>query len=285
MHSQLNIKYPQNPWLSCKNIHETFNCISKENKRSYVIKQIIDIIYANKNNNFKYTDDDYDYKIVKSISDLTSDNINSKNDSLNKNHHFHTSIQYIPRKQLNNHLWVNFHTTLYSSDIDPYINREYSVNIKWCLLPLSCNIERSIKPIKRTIPSIPFNTSIISNHDFNIMEIQDNRHTQYTNKVLHIRNNRIGKRNFIKRQPIINKNKKDIIQNIEKKEEQKPIDVFKFINDTVSIKNMNGILKFIQLPSGKIKINVNEIDNCIHFITVVLYDNKIHITLHTINII
>lgn len=286
MHSQLNIKYPQSPWLyNTNNLHDTYKCRYEENRRSIVLKKIIDTIYSNKNNLFKETNNDYDYKVVKSLSDLTSNNINSKNDYLDKNHHFHLSTQTISRKQLNTPLWLNFHTTLYSSDINPYINREYTVAIKWCLLPLSCDIERYIQPIKRDIPSIPFNISKITNNDFN-NDIHDSRYTQYTDRILNIRNNRISKRNLIKRQPINKKNKKDNIQNIDdKKEEKQEIDVFKFINDTVSIKNVNGILKFIQLSSGKIKIIPKEIDNYVNFITVILYDNKIHITLHTINII
>lgn len=287
MHSQLNIRYPQSPWLyNPNNIYETYNCKYEENRRSIILRKIIDIIYSNKNNLFKETNEEYDYKVVKSLSDLTGNNINSKNDSLNNNHHFHLSTQTISRKQLNNPLWINFHTTLYSSDINPYINREYKVNIKWCLLPLSCKIERYLQPQKRNIPTIPFNISKISNNDFNNTETQDNRHTIHTNKILNIRNIRLNRRNFIKRQSINNKNKRDTSQNIENKEDKKEvIDVFKFINDTISIKNVNGILKFIQLASSRIKINAGNIDNYVNFITVVLYDNKVHITLHTINIL
>lgn len=286
MHSQLNVQYPQSPWLwnNNNNIYETYNCRSEENPRSKVLKKIIDIIYNNKSNITNNTNDEYDYKVVKIISDLTSDNLNNKNDSLDKNHHFHFSTQNIPRKDLNSHIFLNFHTTLYCSDVNPYINREYSTELKWCILPLSCKIDIHIPPVSRNIVSNHFNiSSIVNNND----EIEDNRHILYNDNILDIRNNRICKRNFIKRKIKQTINKNDNTRNIENTytDDEKQIDVFKFIDDTLSIKNINGILKFTQLTTGKIKINIDETENTINFITVILYDNKVHITLHTINII
>lgn len=279
MHSQLNIQYPQSPWLWNNNdMYETYSYYSEESNRSMVIKKIIDTIYNNRN-------DEYNYKIVKSISDLTGDNLNNKNNSLNKNHHFHFSTQYIPRKTLNNHIFLNFHTTLYCSDINPYINREYSTDIKWCLLPLACNINIYTLPISRNIVSSSFNISSILNDKYN-EDTKDNRKLLYNDNILNIRDNRLGKRNFIKRTMKQIINKKDNIREIDNNQnEEKQIDVFKFIDDTLSIKNINGILKFTQLTTGKIKININDMENIINFITVILYDTKVHITLHTINII
>jgi hypothetical protein len=198
MHSQLKIKYPTCPFLwNYNDLRQVYSAQATNVNRKDLFSEI-DLMINDVNK----------YKTLSPTNKQTIDFLIRITDSdrvSNYDKITYSIIEQVVPQNLRNS-WINFHTTAYTNDHDTFISQEYESVISWCLIPIYGGI------------STRKGGYIINRgEDINKTERQDIYRTNDMAKALDpltykgaidnnyykeesvVRNNRVGNRNFVRR--------------------------------------------------------------------------------------
>lgn len=267
LHSNIKVKYPTRPFIiDRQNIQNVYDYDVQVINKDYIFSNINDI------------------RLVRFITELID---NDEYDDIE----YIKITQNIP-KNTNNYM-INFHTTIYEKMYNNFINRELNEVVAWKIIPLTDNIKtKNIKiAIKDKKPEIKDNSINFSN--FNPQKYTRNIDGDKDKLYYKVKQIRTSNRNFIKRNIVIKTEKKDTFDNINviaKTKIKKNKNISRiidnnnyddFIYSNLNISKKYNIWSFNNDNNNDFNIFLNN-DNDISFLSILIHNTTLYISLHNI---